>query len=71
LLAIGALCQATLDNSAAYNSAAYNNAWRERLKADRRVVVFAATQAERAGDSPSLRPSFHDLWRGRTLYRRV
>lgn len=32
------------------NSASYINAWRERLKADSRVVVFAAAQAQRAAD---------------------
>ncbi|MDZ4784226.1 MAG: zincin-like metallopeptidase domain-containing protein, partial [Planctomycetia bacterium] len=37
--------QATLDNSAAYI-----DAWRQRLKADSRVVVFAAAQAQRAAD---------------------
>jgi antirestriction protein ArdC len=37
--------QATLDNSAAYI-----DAWRQRLKSDSRVVVFAAAQAQRAAD---------------------
>ena len=39
------LGQATLENSAAYI-----DAWRQRLKADSRVVVFAAAQAQRAAD---------------------
>jgi antirestriction protein ArdC len=37
--------QATLENSASYV-----DAWRQRLKADSRVVVFAAAQAQRAAD---------------------
>ncbi|MCQ6468606.1 hypothetical protein NPN14_25600, partial [Vibrio parahaemolyticus] len=37
--------QATLPNSAAYIDAS-----RQRLKADSRVVVFAAAQAQRAAD---------------------
>jgi antirestriction protein ArdC len=39
-----------LEQATLANSAAYINAWRQRLKADSRVVVFAAAQAQRAAD---------------------
>jgi antirestriction protein ArdC len=39
-----------LEQATLPNSAAYIDAWRQRLKADSRVVVFAAAQAQRAAD---------------------
>ncbi len=39
-----------LEQSTLPNSAAYIDGWRQRLKADSRVVVFAAAQAQRAAD---------------------
>ncbi len=39
-----------LEQATLPNSAAYIDGWRQRLKADSRVVVFAAAQAQRAAD---------------------
>ncbi len=39
-----------LEQATLPNSAAYIDGWRHRLKADSRVVVFAAAQAQRAAD---------------------